>query len=151
MIITVTFDNQRLRVNGQVLIGQLKIYIQQKFGIPVAEQLLHEQERIGRLRDNMYIQDLEDIENLGLRMELGTREYYTIKLIVSLPDTLYGERLQLNGRFRRFGRLVLVRKACSFITKFCNITLRVNGNRVLDNDEYLFRFDIGTVITCTVD
>ena len=87
MIITVTFDNQRLRVNGQVLIGQLKIYIQQKFGIPVAEQLLHEQERIGRLRDNMYIQDLEDIENLGLRMELGTREYYMIKLIVSLPDT----------------------------------------------------------------
>ena len=154
MYITVTFDNHALclRVNRRVGIGRIKKCLHEKLGIPVAEQRLYEQQCQHELGNGDYIQDLEDIDNLRLRMELRTREYYMVKLIITLPDTVHCGTLQFKGRFRRFGRVVLVRDLCSFIipAEAVNVTLQV-GDRVLCDHEYLFQFANGTVITCTVN
>ena len=153
MYITVTFDNHalRLRVNRRVGIGRIKKCLHETLRIPVAEQRLYEQGGRNELGDDIYVQDLVDIENLGLTMELRTREYYMVKLFVKLPNTEDG-KIQLKGRFRRFGRVVLVKDLCSFIipAEADNITLQV-GDRVLCDDEHLFQFANGTVIRCTVD
>ena len=142
-------------VNGRARIDQLKNFIYGFYGIPVAEQRLYEQagqDELGDedvLGDDIYIQDLVDIENRGLKMELKNCDRYMVDLIVRLPNGT-----ELNSRFYSLDKVVRIRKFCLLsLCAFSNsITLRLRvSNKELSDHEYLFQFNNGKVIKCVVN
>ena len=97
----------------------------------------------------MYIQDLVDIENRGLKMELKNCDRYMVDLIVRLPNGT-----ELNSRFYSLDKVVRIRKFCLLsLGAFSNsITLRLLvSNKELSDHEYLYQFNNGEVIKCVVN
>ena len=149
MDITVHFDDYYLTVRPiqLITIWELKQHFYDVCGVPVADQRLYEQGGQDELGDDICIQDLVNILNRGLWMQLRNPGGYMVELILKLPD---GRKL--NRLFRRIKQVDWVRHVCSLATRtnIRNITLRVGRNRVLGDDEPLFQFANGTVITCVV-
>ena len=146
-------DEIHVDVNGPARIDQLKNHIYGLYGIPVAEQLLYEQagqDELGDedvLGDDIYIQDLVDIENRGLKMELRDRERYMVELVIKLP------RETVMIPFHCLDKVVMVRKFCLLSVKAFSDCIRLRdlvSNRELADHEYLSQFNNGTVIDCVV-
>ena len=80
MKITVYFDNIGLPVilNIPLTIGNLKYKFYDVYNIPVAEQLLYEQESQDELGDEIYIQNLVDIQSRGLWLQLRNPGSYIL-------------------------------------------------------------------------
>ena len=141
-------------VNGRARIDQLKNFIYGFYGIPVAEQRLYEQagqDELGDedvLGDDIYIQDLVDIENRGLKMELRDRERYMVELVINLPN-----EETVKSRFHCLDKVVMVRKFCLLSVKAFSDCIRLRdlvSNRELADHEYLSQFNNGTFIECVV-